>query len=130
MEQRYIFKAKAINRIEGYNYRTAYNNGDWVEGFITAIEPDCAIMTNREGISGIEVDKETICQCLGDEDCYGDLIFEGDIVIKKDVDGDCYNKYEIIFLNQAFCLEYIGPCEMRCPLAYDEYEIIGNKWDE
>ena len=78
MEREILFKAKATNREEGRAYRTDYKNGDWVYGLIT---DTCnyygyAQMRNTIGVSGIDVDKNTICQFTGILDKHETKIFE------------------------------------------------------
>lgn len=79
-----LFKAKATNREEGREYRTNYKNGDWIHGLVTSLDnyylPSIAEMTNTDGVSRIEVLKETICQWTGLVDVNGVKIFEGDLV--------------------------------------------------
>ena len=81
-----LFKAKAINRDDDNGcYRTSYKNGDWVYGLVTKLFDDrfenCpAAMKNTDGVSGIEVDHNTICQYTGQNDRHYYKIFENDIV--------------------------------------------------
>lgn len=79
-----LYRAKAINRNPNMNYRTDYQNGDWVYGLVSKLykydDKYFAEMTNTDGVSGIDVDPETICEFTGLTGKNGKKIFEGDIV--------------------------------------------------
>ena len=80
-----LFRAKAINREEKWSYRTNYKNGDWVYGLVIDLYDNRfpnlpAKMKNTDGVSGIDVDYQTIGQCTSLKDENGVKIFEGDIV--------------------------------------------------
>ena len=82
MNEIYLIRGKAINRYPNRTYRTDYENGDWVYGLITDTEnyQGFAEMTNTDGISGIDVDKNTIGRCTGLRDKNGKLIFKDDVL--------------------------------------------------
>ncbi len=122
-----LFRAKAINRNPNMQYRTDYKNGDWVYGLVSS---DCKYhdthfteMTNTDDISGIDVDRETVCEYTGLTDKNGAKIFEGDIV---EVDG---YREAVHFKNG--CFYPMGAYIARTGYEYDpdEYEVVGNIYD-
>lgn len=148
-----LYRAKAINRDERKNYRSNYKNGDWVYGLIGELyaydERFIAEMTNTDGISGIDVNSETINECSGLKDKNGTAIYEHDIckVVYRDVRCDMSGKsyeteYELIeeveFVNGTYCFktDFEGIAMYR-PIGFElfekvkikSYEVIGNIYD-
>ena len=83
-----LFRGKAINRNPNGGHRTNYKNGDWVYGLISKPYDKKydlpAEMTNTDGITGIDVDRNTIGMWTGKVDCEENCIFENDIL--QDID--------------------------------------------
>ena len=94
-----LYRAKAINRDPNRNYRTDYKNGDWVFGLVSKLDKYAAEMTNEDGVSGIDIDRDTICEYSGEHDKRYKRIFEGDML--KDKNGFIY---QVVFGNGAFSL--------------------------
>lgn len=136
-----LYRAKAINRNENFNYRTDYKNGDWVYGMISKLNEYSAEMTNEVGVSGIDVDRDTICigtQISNVNFYVGDIVeynskFEKNAygVIRfgefDDVDPD--NVYT------GFYIEWNGECykhnrkSIKWWLKNRDLKIVGNIYD-
>lgn len=126
-----LYRAKAINRDEGY-HRTRYKNGEWVFGLVTRpyderFENIPAEMRNTDGISGIEIDYKTIGEftCLPDKN--NKKIFEDDIILYRNV--PCVVKYNVQIASYTLyaygTLDISGFNADTMKLA----EIIGNIYD-
>lgn len=150
-----LFRAKRIGRIDGFCYRSQYQNGDWVYGLITkqySLEWQDKLydeMTDIYGVSGIEIDRETVGQFTGFCDKNDKKMFEGDIVKvtyteQRQYQGVYYRDEhscveEVIYSEKSACFMLKIMCEdipLYRPLHnfgsqvnIKELEVIGNKWD-
>ena len=148
-----LFRAKAINRDPDREYRTNYKNGDWVYGIVSRLYNEIcdlpAEMTNNDGVSGIEVDHNTIGMWTGFYDKEGTKIFEDDILMGDEYpfyDGDnkCYNYFAMVYWfedNAAFGLMTVknpkskvrgisdGISEYFEEFNPDNWLVIGNIYD-
>ena len=141
-EEREIkFRAKAINRDPDCEYRTNYKNGDWVYGLLTRPSFTSsygtlpAEMTNTHGISGIEVDDNTLGQYIGVKDKNGQEVYEDDIV-KTKFGRLCKVVWFSSDSNKCFDLQPINMFydENKAPDRYDLWkseniEVVGNIYD-
>ena len=129
-----LFRGKATNRIKGRPYRTNYKNGDWVYGLLTDVlnYSGFSEMTNTNGVSGIDVDPETVGQFTGKKDRNKKRIFDGDICRFLNDDGEYTDSLVYWDDTQSQwrirAVEYRGTDELDAFYA-ERCEIIGNQWD-
>lgn len=138
----HLYRAKAINRDPNRIYRTDYKNGDWVFGLLSKLDKYGAEMTNEDGVSGIDVDPETICEFVDLTDKNGKKIFEGDIVKYKYGRGFKEDAREAESITE--CIEVVrfrkggftpyaysltSSSDNKLHFSYFDFEIIGNIYD-
>ena len=116
---RYLYKAKRIN------------NGEWVTGsLLTCEDGTCKIATSLLEVKtngpilvcAYDVDRDTICQCIGLKDKNGKLIWENDVCDRKEQYPEivkyCNGDWTLDYSNLGFYAE-----ERKC------VEVIGNIFD-
>lgn len=110
MSDRYLCKAKRTD------------NGEWVEGYYCKRKTgyydnigfheeykDCIIVSFSDGgITWVDVDSSTLCQCTGLPDKKGRKIWENDIVRYQFDNGDCPfpNKHTEKIIGQIFFSDF------------------------
>lgn len=130
MEDRYLFRAKRLD------------NGEWVTGSLIICEDGTyKIATSYlDGdtnmailICAYDVDKDTICQCIGMKDKNGKLIWENDIV--RDEHGNFYkafwqnNYYQFSWVCVKTDVFSVGAKWDLWRFKSFEIEVIGNIFD-
>lgn len=137
-----MFRAKAINRVKGREYRTKYKNGDWVYGLISRpykeMFPTLPMeFRNENGVSGIEVDYKTVGQYVGICDRNGKKVYVGDIIKVY----YCKNEYvgRVVFNEKTCGFEFwyntiVGAYGEKAThkmnfAQFSEFEVIGNIHD-
>lgn len=139
-----LFKAKRKGRADGTDYISPYKNGDWVYGLVTkqykghwAEELDDEI-TDENGVSGITIDRKTICEYTGLYDGLGQKIFEGDSLMLLDEDdtyyvvqeGDCYQAVHEKFPfipEMVFMTKRLGNVAGKSRVIGNIYDNVGVK---
>lgn len=133
----YLFRGKAIHRLDDFSYRTSYKNGDWVYGLVSKVDKKYGFveMTNETGVSGIDVDPETITPYINIDDKNGTKIFKGDIVkVHVETYNSMYDTIGVIdYWSGAFGVSYgngkhflaFNDMSMYCRWI----EVLGNKFD-
>lgn len=109
------------------------DNGEWVYGYVccygwTGEEKTYIVPNYASALYSIEVNPETVGQCIDLKDRNGINIFEGDIVKRV-----CFGKmsiYQIVYDNDL--TSFIGQAGVRFT-TFDygstEFEVIGNIYD-
>lgn len=132
-----LFRAKAINRNEGWSYRTNYKNGDWVYGLVTTMYDNRfpnlpAKMKNTDGVDGIDVDYKTIGMWTGKLDCEESYIFENDIL--QDIDTGEYVVVQWFPEHSSFMVWRITINKIEFLYSfldskYKKLKVVGNVYD-
>ncbi len=117
------------------------NNGEWVYGYLTmCTDLSCYIATEIERnvlryVKGkpsyvfdcieYEVDPKTVGQYTGLKDKNGVGIYEGDIV-----QNELGEVFLVEYVRFGYVLKQTGEPWCKFPYEYDEYEVIGNIYDD
>jgi uncharacterized phage protein (TIGR01671 family) len=105
------------------------DNGEWVFGSLLVEGDGRKIVVPKKGMVGCfvimyPIDPKTVGQYTGLEDKNGVKIFEGDIV-----QDELGKVFLVEYVRFGYVLKQIGEPWCRFPYEYDEYEVIGNIYD-
>ena len=130
MNREILFRGKRVN-----------NNGEWVYGYLTmctdgscyiAIEIERNVLRYVKGKPSYvfdcieyEVDPKTVGQYTGLKDKNGVGIYEGDIV-----QNELGEVFLVEYVRFGYVLKQTGEPWCKFPYEYDEYEVIGNIYDD
>ena len=132
MEDRYLSKAKRLDNEEWVQGYLVYDNRDKLYRIIMEIQYSTGTCITTDNAQ--RVDSSTICQCTGLKDKNGRLIWENDIVDRKE-------RYpEIVkYKDGDWTIDYSYACNMEtgrnyCNLGFYALErkcveVIGNVFD-
>ena len=119
MSREILFRGKRLDNGEWvYGNLVRYANGDaeiW-EIFNPDIYTDC-----RDWV----IIPETVGQYTGLKDKNDVGIYEGDIV-----QNELGEVFLVEYVRFGYVLKQTGEPWCKFPYEYDEYEVIGNKWDD
>ena len=105
------------------------DNGEWVFGSLLVEGDSRKIVVPKKGMVGCfvvmyPIDPKTVGQYTGLKDRNGAKIFEGDIV-----QDELGKVFLVEYVRFGYVLKQIGEPWCKFPYEYDEYEVIGNIYD-
>lgn len=134
MERDHLFKGK----IKGS--KTGHEEMDWAFGnLIKELSSGRCFICDLSHFNDstklvdvlIEVNPETVCQCIGQNDKNGNIIFENDI-IKAHLDDqypEIITYAKVVWNGFAWCTAESTECEVMSDWDLEVFEICGNIFD-